>query len=132
MRRGRETAVFRVAYSGILGDVSTVEAIRIEAPDASSAAYLMQELFGSFPAELIQDDRGSWEIVVQSGPDLPGRLSELLGVVQRWVDSGDTNAVTIRFGDREHTMGPAFADRPLTREAGRATMPRRAARSVRA
>lgn len=62
----------------------------------------------------------------------PGRLSELLGVVQRWVDSGDTNAVTIRFGDREHTMGPAFADRPLTREAGRATMPRRAARSVRA
>ncbi|MDP9303438.1 MAG: hypothetical protein M3O92_02915 [Actinomycetota bacterium] len=98
--------------------MSSAEAIHVETADAASAAYLMQELFTRFPAKLVQSDQGTWEIVVEAGMDPPRRLSDLLAVVQEWIDGGDGHVATIRVGKRTHALGLRSADLPLTREAG--------------
>lgn len=79
----------------------------------------MQELFDRFPAELSEDDQGSWEILIEPGPDSTRQLSELLGVVQGWVDGSNRHMATIRFEKRTYTLDYRSADLPLTREAER-------------
>ncbi len=108
-----------------------VEPIRIEVAGRGERRVPDAGAIPVFSGAADPDDGGPWEVVVRTGEDPSGRLNELLAVVQRLVDSGDTNAATIRFVDRKHTMGPAFADRPLTRETRRAAMPRRAEHPLR-
>jgi hypothetical protein len=89
------------------------EAISIEVSDAARAAYLMSELVGRFRASLTDEADGRWEIRVEVQSEPMPALSELLGVVQHWIDRADAGSATIRFQGREYEMG--HHPRPISR-----------------
>jgi hypothetical protein len=80
------------------------EVISIEVPDAARAAYLMSELVGRFRASLTDEADGRWEIRVDVQSEPMPALSDLLGVVQHWIDRADTWSATIRLRGREYEM----------------------------
>jgi hypothetical protein len=96
------------------------EPIRIEAPDAVRAAYLMQELVCRFRARLTQGKDARWEIVVEADAEPLQQLSELIGVVQAWVDVDEANSAAIWLDDRVYTMGNRAAGRLRSRAASAA------------
>lgn len=81
------------------------EPIRIESPDPSQAAYLMQQFVGRFRATLTERGDGRWEIRVDADTEPAHLLGDVLRVVQLWADSDDANTARLVFRGREFTFG---------------------------
>jgi hypothetical protein len=65
------------------------EVISIEVSEAARAAYLVSELVGRFRASLSDEADGRWEIRIDVQSEPMPVLSDVLGVVQHWIDRAD-------------------------------------------
>jgi len=60
-------------------------AIRVAAPDAASAAYLMQATIGSFDAHLFARESGRWEVEIEEPADSHRVVVEVLDAISSWL-----------------------------------------------
>lgn len=82
--------------------------IWIEAPDASSAAFLMGHLVGRLPVQLVQCGGRSWRVLV--APD--GRsssMAEVILLVREWLRSYGLPATRLHVGDHSFVVRGALA-----------------------
>lgn len=98
----RSAARLGLQRPGLLEDDTP---LRIEAPDAASAAMLMREAVGRFQARLVEDGR-HWTVVL--APDRPRAqlVLDALDLTQCWLAGSGVDAVTLRLGPRSFRLGP--------------------------
>src|SRR5207247_1466911 len=78
--------------------------LRIEAPNATTAALLQGELMHVFEVESAPARGGSWDLCLNAN----GRraLGEAVFVVGRWLHECGLSSVGVRLDDRRYTVGP--------------------------
>jgi hypothetical protein len=83
--------------------------IWIEAPDASSAAFLMRCLVGRLRAELVQCTGRSWRVLVQPDRDRSPSMAEVIALVREWLRAYGLPATRVHVGDHSFVVREALA-----------------------
>jgi hypothetical protein len=83
--------------------------IWIEAPDASSAAFLMRHLVGRLPVQLVQCTGRSWRVVVSLADCGSSSIGEVIVLVREWLYSYGLPATRLHIGDHSFVIRGALA-----------------------
>jgi len=83
--------------------------IWIEAPDASSAAFLMRHLVGRLRAQLVQCTGRSWRVLVHPDPDRSASMAEVISLVREWLRSYGLPATRVHVDNHSFVVREALA-----------------------
>jgi hypothetical protein len=83
--------------------------IWIEAPDASSAAFLMRHLVGRLHVRLVQCAGRSWRVLVSTDDSRPAPMAEVIILVREWLHAYDLPATRLHVGDHSLVVRGALA-----------------------
>jgi len=82
----------------------TEQEIWIEAPDASSAAFLMRHLVGRLHVRLVQCTGRGWRVLVQPDRGHPSPIADVIPLVREWLHADDLTATRMHVGNRSFTV----------------------------
>lgn len=92
------------------------EPIRVDTPDAASAADLMQEVVSRFRAELVSGANGRWEVHFHQDREQSRLVLDVLSVVERWLEARELTSTTLHLNGHSYTLRNAA--RPPQRAVG--------------
>ena len=87
----------------------TEQEIWIEAPDATSAAFLMRHLVGRVRAQLVQCAGRSWRVLVVPDDGRSSSMPEVILLVREWLRSYNLPATRVHVGDHSFVVRGALA-----------------------
>ena len=85
----------------------TEQEIWIEAPDASSAAFLMRHLVGRLQVRLVQCTGRGWRVLVRPDRGGPSPIADVIPLVREWLHAYDLTATRMHVGNRSFTVRKA-------------------------
>jgi hypothetical protein len=83
--------------------------IWIEAPDASSAAFLMRHLVGRLHVQLVQCAGRGWRVLVALEDSRPAPMAEVIALVREWLRAYGLPATRVHVGDHSFVVREALA-----------------------
>ena len=83
--------------------------IWIEAPDASSAAFLMRHLVGRLHVRLVQRAGYGWRVLVQPDRGYSSSIADVITLVREWLHVYHLPATRMHVGDRSFIVRGARA-----------------------
>ena len=95
----------------------TEQEIWIEAPDASSAAFLMRHLVGRLQVRLVQCTGRGWRVLVRPDRGGPSPVADVIPLVREWLHAYDLTATRMHVG----TAASPFAKQGW-RDSGQAAL----------
>lgn len=81
-----------------------VEPIRVETPDAASAADLMQQTVGGFDARLVGTAGGGWEVHFRPDREQSRLVLDVLALVEQWLGDRHLAWATLHLDGRTYTL----------------------------
>lgn len=83
--------------------------IWIEAPDASSAAFLMRHLVGRLRVQLVQCTGRGWRVLVRPDRGRPPSMVDVIALVREWLRAYGLPATRVHVGDHSFVVREALA-----------------------
>lgn len=83
--------------------------IWIEAPDASSAAFLMRHLVGRLPVQLVQCAGWHWRVLVRPNNGRSPSMADVIALVREWLHVYGLPATRMHVGDHSFVVRGALA-----------------------
>ncbi len=83
--------------------------IWIEAPDASSAAFLMRHLVSRLRVQLVQCAGRGWRVLVQPDRGHSSSMADVIVLVREWLRAYGLPATRIHVGDHSFIVREALA-----------------------
>lgn len=83
--------------------------IWIEAPDASSAAFLMRHLVGRLRVQLVQCTGRGWRVLVQPDRGRSPSPADVITLVREWLHLSGLPATRMHVGDHSFVVREARA-----------------------
>lgn len=83
--------------------------IWIEAPDASSAAFLMRHLVGRLRVQLVQCTGRGWRVLVRPDRGCPPSMVDVIALVREWLRAYGLPATRVHVGDHSFVVRDALA-----------------------
>ena len=83
--------------------------IWIEAPDASSAAFLMRHLVGRLRVQLVQCTGRGWRVLVRPDRGRPPSMVDVIALVREWLRAYGLPATRVHVGDHSFVVRDALA-----------------------
>ena len=83
--------------------------IWIEAPDASSAAFLMRHLVGRLRVQLVQCTERGWRVLVRPDRGCPPSMVDVIALVREWLRAYGLPATRVHVGDHSFVVREALA-----------------------
>lgn len=77
--------------------------IRIEAPDAGSAAVLMQQAIGSFRPQLLEEE-GRWAVLIHPDREPDQLILDAIELVESWLSQASLASATLQYDDRRYRI----------------------------